>query len=89
MLVPCRALQIDSMRGLLAQCCWAKSVWDLTVMLTAVECVRVLYSEEWWDQEFADSKDITGNLLEATPDVVEAPVRDDDEFLILATDGLW
>ncbi|CAL5225273.1 g8068 [Coccomyxa viridis] len=46
-------------------------------------------SEEWWDQEFADSKDITGNLLEATPDVVEAPVREDDEFLILATDGLW
>ncbi len=46
-------------------------------------------SEEWWDQKFADSKQITGNLLEATPDVVEAPVQEDDEFLILATDGLW
>ncbi len=45
--------------------------------------------EEWWDQNFADSKRITGNLLVATPDVVEAAVRGDDEFLILATDGLW
>ena len=55
--------------------------------VSLIKCA--LCSEEWWDQEFADSKDITGNLLEATPDVVEAPVREDDEFLILATDGLW
>ena len=52
--------------------------------MTLVGC-----SEEWWDQKFADSRSITGNLLEATPDVVEAPVQGDDEFLILATDGLW
>ncbi|KAK9916403.1 hypothetical protein WJX75_002189 [Coccomyxa subellipsoidea] len=46
-------------------------------------------SEEWWDQAFADSKHLTEDLLVATPDVVEAPVLEDDEFLILATDGLW
>jgi serine/threonine protein phosphatase PrpC len=32
---------------------------------------------------------LTGDLLVATPDVVEAPVLEDDEFLIVATDGLW
>ena len=53
------------------------------------EWIFTICSEQWWDQKFADSKHITGNLLEATPDVVEAAVREDDEFLILATDGLW
>jgi hypothetical protein len=45
--------------------------------------------DEWWDQGFADAQHITGDLLVAQPDVIEAAVSEDDEFLILATDGLW
>lgn len=46
-------------------------------------------SEEWCVQAVADSKHLTEDLLVATPNVVEAPVLEDGEFLIPATDDLW
>lgn len=45
--------------------------------------------DEWWDAEFAAGVHFKGDLLVAVPDVVEAALQEDDEFLVLATDGLW
>ncbi len=45
--------------------------------------------EQWWDQGFADSVKFTGDPVVARPDVIEASVSEDDEFVILASDGLW
>lgn len=47
------------------------------------------YRSDYWDQEFADSVNFIGDPVVANPDVVETAVQPDDEFLILATDGLW
>jgi hypothetical protein len=44
---------------------------------------------DYWDREFADSVNFIGDPVVATPDVLETAVQPDDEFLILATDGLW
>lgn len=43
----------------------------------------------YWDEEFANSVNFTGDPIIPTPDVVETAVLPDDEFVILATDGLW
>ncbi|CAD7697979.1 unnamed protein product [Ostreobium quekettii] len=40
-------------------------------------------------KEFADSVHFTGDPIVATPDVTELPLGDIDEFVIVATDGLW
>lgn len=45
--------------------------------------------EQWWDQGFADSVHFTADPVVAQPDVIETGVNEDDEFLILASDGLW
>ena len=45
--------------------------------------------DEWWDADFAAGVHFTGDLLVAAPDVVEAALQEDDEFVVLATDGLW
>ncbi|KAL4422071.1 hypothetical protein ABPG77_001539 [Micractinium sp. CCAP 211/92] len=42
-----------------------------------------------WDQKFADSRRFTGNPVTAQPDVTELALQDDDEFVIVASDGLW
>ena len=49
----------------------------------------VLCRDKWWDAEFAAGVRFTGDLLVAVPDVIEAALQEDDEFLVLATDGLW
>ena len=43
----------------------------------------------FWNDEFAQSVDFTGDPVVATPDVTEIAIKDDDEFIILASDGLW
>jgi len=50
---------------------------------------RARAREQWWDQGFADSVKFTGDPVVARPDVIEASVSEDDEFVILASDGLW
>ena len=45
--------------------------------------------DEFWDQEFANSVKFTGDPVVATPDVTEIPLKEEDEFVILASDGLW
>lgn len=45
--------------------------------------------DEFWDQEFADSINFTGDPVIAVPDVTEITLKDEDEFVILASDGLW
>ena len=45
--------------------------------------------EQWWDQGFADGIHFTADPVVARPDVIESGVNEDDEFVILATDGLW
>lgn len=42
-----------------------------------------------WDQKFADSKRFTGNPVTAQPDVTELALHDGDEFVLVASDGLW
>ena len=44
---------------------------------------------EFWDQKFADTITFTGDPVVAIPDVTEIAVGPDDEFVVLATDGLW
>ena len=45
--------------------------------------------DEWWDADFAAGVHFTGDLLVAAPDVIESALQEDDEFVVLATDGLW
>ena len=42
-----------------------------------------------WDQEFVDSVSFRESPIVAAPDVTEMPLRPDDEFLVIASDGLW
>ena len=42
-----------------------------------------------WNQEFADKVHFTGDPVVALPDVTELDHHEDDEFIVLATDGLW
>ena len=49
----------------------------------------LLPRSEWWDQEFADGVHFTGDPVVATPDVTELDFHSEDEFIVLATDGLW
>lgn len=43
----------------------------------------------FWDAEFAASRTFTGDPVTADPDVTEIALQDDDEFVVVATDGLW
>lgn len=42
-----------------------------------------------WDQEFVDSVSFRESPIVAAPDVTEMPLHPDDEFLVIASDGLW
>lgn len=45
--------------------------------------------EQWWDKSFADGINFTADPIVARPDVLETGVGADDEFVVLASDGLW
>ena len=45
--------------------------------------------DKQWDQAFADKVDFKSDPVVATPDVTEIQLTDDDEFVIVASDGLW
>ncbi|KAK9810556.1 hypothetical protein WJX73_000453 [Symbiochloris irregularis] len=45
--------------------------------------------DDMWTQEFADSVHFTSDPVVALPDVTELDRDEDDEFIVLATDGLW
>ena len=42
-----------------------------------------------WDQKFADGIKFTADPVVSTPDVTELELTEEDEFLIVASDGLW
>lgn len=42
-----------------------------------------------WTQEFADGIKFTKDPVVSTPDVAEMELKEDDEFVIIASDGLW
>jgi serine/threonine protein phosphatase PrpC len=42
-----------------------------------------------WDQEFADSVHFSESPVIVAPDVTELKLEDDDEFVVIASDGLW
>ncbi|GAB4822197.1 hypothetical protein N2152v2_009243 [Parachlorella kessleri] len=42
-----------------------------------------------WDREFASSRQLTGDPVIVEPDLAAVTLEDEDEFLVLATDGLW
>jgi Protein phosphatase 2C len=42
-----------------------------------------------WDQAFVDSVHFVGDPVVATPDVTELTIKPEDEFFIIASDGLW
>jgi len=42
-----------------------------------------------WDQEFVDSVHFSESPIVAAPDVTELKLEGDDEFVIIASDGLW
>ena len=44
---------------------------------------------EQWSQEFADGVKFTKDPVVCTPDVTEIQLNEDDEFVIIASDGLW
>lgn len=48
-----------------------------------------LRRSEFWTQEFADSISFSGDPVVALPDVNELSHDEGDEFIVLATDGLW
>eukprot|EP00873_Tetraselmis_striata_P000418 jgi/Tetstr1/420682/TSEL_011768.t1 len=43
----------------------------------------------YWSQEFADSVKWSGDPVVATPDVSQIEITEEDEFMIIASDGLW
>lgn len=44
----------------------------------------------YWTQEFADAQQFVGDPITSVPDVLEISVtKDTDEFIIVASDGLW
>ena len=45
--------------------------------------------DEQWDQEFANNVNFKTSPVVAAPDVTEIPLKDDDEFVVIASDGLW
>ena len=45
--------------------------------------------DKQWDQAFADKVEFKSDPVVATPDVTEIQLTDDDEFVIVASDGLW
>lgn len=54
------------------------------VEVTLCEC-----RTEQWSQEFADGVKFTKDPVVCTPDVTEIQLKEDDEFVIIASDGLW
>jgi len=42
-----------------------------------------------WDHAFASSKSFTADAVISEPDVLEMATQSGDEFLVVATDGLW
>lgn len=42
-----------------------------------------------WDQAFADAVEFTADPVIVDPDVTEMLLNDEDEFIIIASDGLW
>mmetsp|Transcript_825 Transcript_825/g.2499 ORF Transcript_825/g.2499 Transcript_825/m.2499 type:complete len:237 (-) Transcript_825:1715-2425(-) len=46
-------------------------------------------SEGYWTAEFAAKVNFTGDPVVAIPDVTEIEVEESDEFLIIASDGMW
>mmetsp|Transcript_15246 Transcript_15246/g.46030 ORF Transcript_15246/g.46030 Transcript_15246/m.46030 type:complete len:410 (+) Transcript_15246:141-1370(+) len=42
-----------------------------------------------WEQDFVDTVDFKSSPVLAAPDVTEIPLKDLDEFLVIASDGLW
>ena len=42
-----------------------------------------------WDETFASQVHFKSDPVVATPDVTEISLSEDDEFVIVATDGLW
>ena len=45
--------------------------------------------EGLWKPELLDKVKFTSDLIICQPDVTELALAEGDEFLILATDGLW
>ncbi|KXZ41169.1 hypothetical protein GPECTOR_693g836 [Gonium pectorale] len=43
----------------------------------------------FWDASFASQQRFSSDPVLATPDVTETTLSEDDEFLIVASDGLW
>jgi len=46
-------------------------------------------TREYWPQAFADAQKFTSNPVIVTPDATDTDLTEDDEFLVLSTDGLW
>lgn len=61
----------------------------ICVALPAMLDVRCECRDEWWSQDFADKVHFTSDPVVACPDVTESEGHADDEFVVLATDGLW
>jgi len=45
--------------------------------------------EKMWTKSFAKSVQFTAPPVVVTPDVMEVKIEDGDEFLVVASDGLW
>ena len=45
--------------------------------------------EGLWEEKLLEKTSFKGDLVLCQPDVTELALADGDEFLILATDGLW
>ena len=61
----------------------------LTCHVTLNLTLHALRSCGFWDQAFSDNISFSGDPVVATPDVTEVCVGEEDEFVILATDGVW
>lgn len=44
---------------------------------------------EWWDQAFANDIRFTADPVIVTPSVSTTQLTQEDEFIVVATDGLW
>lgn len=61
-------------------------------MQLRAECIHVwshACRTKHWSQEFADGVKFTKDPVVCTPDVTEIQLKENDEFVIIASDGLW
>ncbi|XP_065877222.1 protein phosphatase 2C 57 isoform X2 [Euphorbia lathyris] len=67
----------------------SRAFGDIRFKTKKNEMVQKGVEEGRWSEKFSSRVRFTGDLVTASPDVVQVSIGSDAEFLLLASDGLW